>query len=163
MGSGKTVIGKKLAKALDYRFVDLDQEIEKATGVTVTTIFEMEGETGFRAREAGMLAAMTKLPEDQNGLVVATGGGAVLDPINRTRLAANGTVIYLQASPGLIMERTRHDRARPLLQVRDRLDKIRSLVEWRDPLYREVADRVVESGAGTGNMVAKIVADLSNG
>lgn len=151
MGAGKTTVGKKLAKALSFRFVDLDREIEACTGVTIPTIFEIEGETGFRQRES---QALERLQGD--ALVVATGGGVVLDPANRVRMAAGGFVVYLHASAELLHARTRNDKGRPLLQVDDPLARIRDLVEKRDPLYREIADVVVESGAGLNNTVNSI-------
>lgn len=149
MGAGKTTVGRKLAKATQRRFADLDQEIENNTGVSIPTIFEIEGETGFRLREAQALEKMATA----EGMIVATGGGVILNPINRLRMTAAGVVVYLSAPPELLYARTRHDKGRPLLQVADPLARIRSLVEKRDPLYREVADIVVASGAGLGNTV----------
>lgn len=157
MGAGKTTIGKRLAQHLGRPFIDLDQEIEARTGVAVATIFEIEGETGFRARESAVLQAVTV--RDQ--LVVATGGGAVLDPMNRARLSASGWVVYLWAPAELLYARTRHDKNRPLLQVADPLARIRRLLVWRDPLYREIADLVVASGEGVANTVNCIVKALS--
>jgi shikimate kinase len=148
MGAGKTTVGKKLAKSLSLQFVDLDHEIEKNTGVTIPTIFEIEGENGFRRRESQVLERM-----QGNSLIVATGGGVVLNPVNRARMAASGFVVYLHASAELLYARTKNDKGRPLLQVADPLARIRGLVERRDPLYREVADMVVESGAGVNNTV----------
>ncbi len=156
MGAGKTTVGRKLSKAIGWQFVDLDQSIEAATGVSVTTIFEIEGEAGFRLREAQTLK---KLAQSESR-VVATGGGAVLDPVNRVRMSSTGVVVYLHASPELLFERTRHDKSRPLLQVADPLARITSLVEKRDPLYREVADIVVESGAGVNHAVSAVASAL---
>ncbi len=144
MGAGKTTVGKRLARALDRQFVDLDKVIEKSTGVSVTTIFEIEGEAGFRQREVQSLGEAA----GQGNLVVATGGGAVLSPINRTRMQATGYVVYLHAKPELLYERTRHDKGRPLLKVDNPLVRITELVVKRDPLYREIANLVVESNAG---------------
>lgn len=152
MGAGKTTIGRKLSKASGWQFVDLDQVIEKATGVTVATIFEIEGESGFRQREAQALAQMA----DTGNRIVATGGGAVLNPMNRALMAASGLVVYLRAAPALLYERTKHDKSRPLLQVADPLARITRLVEQRDPLYREVADIIIESAAGVNNAVTAI-------
>ena len=152
MGAGKTTVGKRLAKAIGWQFVDLDQYIENATGVSVTTIFEIEGEAGFRQREA---LALKQLATAGN-TVVATGGGVVLGALNRARLGATGIVVYLHASPGLLYERTRHDKSRPLLQVADPLARITSLVEKRDPLYREVADVIIEANSGLNNAVNAI-------
>lgn len=154
MGSGKTTLGRRLAKECQQEFVDLDREIERRTGVTVATIFELEGEGGFRRRETQLLAEFAQA----QGLVVATGGGIVLSPLNRARLLARQGVVYLHAKPNLLYARTRNDRSRPLLQVTDPLARIRQLVEQRDPLYREVADLVVEAGREPGTVVAAIKA-----
>lgn len=152
MGAGKTTVGKKLSKAAGMEFVDLDQVIEKLTGVSVATIFEIEGEAGFRQREAQALQQQSQ----RGPAVVATGGGVVLNPVNRVCMTASGVVVYLHAAPELLYARTKHDKNRPLLQVDDPLARIRTLVERRDPLYREIADIVVESGAGIGNVVLGI-------
>jgi shikimate kinase len=152
MGAGKTTVGKKLAKTLGWAFADLDRVIEKSTGVTVATIFEIEGEAGFRSRESQALFQCGR----EEKQVVATGGGVVLSPQNRACLSAGGLVVYLHAAPELLYERTRHDKGRPLLQVADPLARIRTLVERRDPLYREVADIIAESGAGPGHTVGMI-------
>lgn len=140
MGAGKTTIGRLLAKRLGARFVDSDHEIELRTGVRIPTIFEIEGEEGFRRREAQVIAELTA----QDGLVLATGGGVVLDPANREKLQAGGLVVYLSVPPESLFERLRHDRSRPLLQVGNPLAKLRELHAQRDPLYREIADLVVE-------------------
>lgn len=153
MGAGKTTVGKKLSKQTGYPFVDLDQHIEETTGVSVVTIFEIEGEAGFRQREMRALAYFAEM----GGMIVATGGGVVLNPINRARMQATGLVVYLHASSAMIYTRTRHDKARPLLQVADPLARITQLNERRDPLYREIAYAVVESGAGLSNTVSAIL------
>ncbi|WP_284155412.1 shikimate kinase [Sulfuricystis multivorans] len=152
MGAGKSTLGRRLAAATGREFVDLDREIERRTGVSVATIFEIEGEAGFRLREMQLLAEIVTRP----GLVVATGGGVVLDPLNRARLLASRCVVYLHAEPGLIFARIRHDRSRPLLQVADPLARIRQLVIQRDPLYREVADLVVEAGRDATTIVKEL-------
>ncbi len=149
MGAGKTTVGKKLAKMIGWQFVDLDQNIEKLTGVSVATIFEIEGEAGFRQRESQALAKLAGV----EGQVVATGGGVVLNPMNRACMTASGTVVYLHASPDLLYSRTKHDKGRPLLQVADPQARIATLVERRDPLYREVADAIIEASAGLNNSV----------
>ncbi len=140
MGAGKTTIGRHLARRLKKRFVDCDHEIEARTGVRIPLIFEIEGEPGFRRRESQVLQALTR----EDGVVLATGGGAVLDPENRRRLSETGLVIYLCAPPEELYARTQHDRNRPLLQVADPLGRIRELHALRDPLYREAADIVFE-------------------
>lgn len=142
MGAGKTTLGRRLAAQLNRAFYDSDQVICERTGVSVPTIFEMEGEAGFRAREAAVINELTA----RSGIVLATGGGAVLREENRRRLAARGTVIYLHAAPEILLERTRSDKNRPLLQVADPLAKLRALYHARDPLYRAAADLVVEAG-----------------
>ena len=152
MGSGKTTLGKRLARECNLPFIDLDREIERLTGVTVATIFEIEGETGFRSRESRVLAGVC----DAGGIVVATGGGSVLQPLNRTRMQAAGWIVYLHATANLIYSRTRTDRARPLLQVANPLARIRQLLEQRDPLYREIADLVVESGRDPAAIINEI-------
>ena len=141
MGAGKTSVGKVLARRLGKTFYDCDHEIERATGVKVSVIFEIEGEAGFRQRESRMLAELTR----RRDLVLATGGGAVLSEENRALLANNGLVVYLRATPHDLWQRTRHDRNRPLLQTPDPLAKLAELHTQRDPLYREVASHVVES------------------
>lgn len=143
MGAGKTSVGKLLARRLGKAFRDCDQEIERATGVKVSVIFEIEGEAGFRAREAKALAELVQATD----IVLATGGGAVLSAENRRLLAENGTVVYLRAAPAELMNRTRHDRNRPLLQTADPLARLESLHAERDPLYRGIADIIVDTGS----------------
>jgi shikimate kinase len=157
MGAGKTTIGKALARALGRAFVDCDQELERRTGVTVRMIFELEGEAGFRAREAQLLEELTALP----GVVLATGGGAVLDPANRARLSARGFVIYLRASARDLWFRTRNDRSRPLLQTADPLGRLEALFQVRDPLYTETADLIIDSGRQrSGALIGRILPQL---
>ena len=159
MGAGKTTVGRMSAKRLKSRFVDADHEIEARTGVPIPTIFEIEGEAGFRKRESQVIDDLTQEEE----LVLATGGGAILDPVNRKRLSERGTVIYLFALPEILYERTRMDRGRPLLQVEDRLGKLTSLFQMRDPLYREIAHHTVEVGHTQASQVVKrILQELDN-
>lgn len=142
MGSGKTTMGRVLARHLGKEFVDSDEEIIRRTGVTVPHIFDVEGEAGFRQREA---AAIRELA-GRNNIVLATGGGAVLDGDNRAVLKQSGIVIYLKASTHDLWQRTRHDRNRPLLQTENPYARLVELFQQRDPLYRQVSDIVVQSG-----------------
>ena len=142
MGAGKTTIGRLLARKLNMRFVDTDHEIEARTGATIPWIFEIEGEASFRRREADMIRELT----GQHGIVLATGGGAVLDPANRALLAERGTVVYLRAGINSILQRTAHDKNRPLLQTADPRAKLEELTAQREPLYREVAHLVIDTG-----------------
>ena len=157
MGAGKTTIGRALAKATDKRFFDSDHEIEARTGVRIPTIFEIEGETGFRAREVEVIAELAAMHD----IVLATGGGAVLDPVNRECLKRNGVVIYLRASVNDLYLRTCHDKSRPLLQIADPKAKLQELYEIRDPLYREVADMVVDtSRQSVQQLLSRLLKDL---
>ena len=154
MGAGKTTIGRSLARRLGWHFVDSDHEIEARTGVGIPTIFEIEGEAGFRRRESQVIAELAA----QRGLVVATGGGAVLAQENRDNLRNNGFVVYLDVSPAQLFERTRHDRNRPLLQVADPLARLQALHAQRAPLYREVADLVVDGNRNNPQAVVQLLA-----
>ncbi|MEY4593179.1 MAG: hypothetical protein RIR18_2074 [Pseudomonadota bacterium] len=140
MGAGKTTVGRQLARALGRPFVDSDHEIEARMGVPIPTIFEIEGESGFRKRESQVIADLVQL----RGLVLATGGGAVLNEENRRCMHNNGWVVYLNVPPRQLFERTRTDRSRPLLQVADPLSRLQELHAIRDPLYRESAHIVIE-------------------
>jgi shikimate kinase len=151
MGAGKTTLGRLLARRLKLRFVDADHEIERRCGVGIPVIFEIEGEEGFRMREAQTLAELTEL----EGVVLATGGGAVLSAETRRLLAARGTVVYLRARPEDLYERIRYDKNRPLLATADPLERLRELHASRDPLYREVADVVVDSGRQSVHALAR--------
>lgn len=142
MGAGKTTVGRILSKRYHKTFHDSDHEIESRCGVKIPVIFEIEGEAGFRKREEAAIAELTAL----SNVVLATGGGAILSPTNRELLKSRGMVIYLRGSPEHLYERTRHDRNRPLLQTGNPLAKLRELYQQRDPLYREVADIVVDTG-----------------
>ncbi len=142
MGSGKTTIGRSLAKKLNLRFLDADQQIETRTGASIPLIFEIEGEASFRQREADVIRDLTA----QQGIVLATGGGAVLNETSRQLLRERGTVIYLRASVASILQRTSHDKNRPLLQTADPRAKIETLSRERAPLYQEVAHIIIETG-----------------
>jgi|TARA_R110002050_G_scaffold111825_2_gene225830 shikimate kinase len=141
MGSGKSTIGRQLAKKLHRKFFDSDREIEKRTGVSISWIFEMEGEEGFREREQKVIDELSAM----DNIVMATGGGAVLAEANRRNLA-RGKVVYLAATAEQLYRRTSRDTSRPLLQVGDRRQQIKQLMAQRDPLYREVADVVLQTG-----------------
>lgn len=142
MGAGKTTIGRQLARRLGRKFYDSDHEIVERTGVPIPTIFEIEGEAGFRKREQQTIAELSELQD----IVMATGGGVVLDPENRRCLRDSGWVVYLNVPPLQLYQRTRNDRNRPLLQVEDPLARLESLHAERDPLYRETANLVIEGG-----------------
>ena len=143
MGAGKTSVGRILAKRLNKVFYDSDHVIEDRTGVKIPVIFEIEGEPGFRHRESAVLDELTALDD----VVLATGGGAVLAQENRERLRARGTVVYLRASVKDLLNRTRHDKNRPLLQTADPRARLNELYEMRDPLYREVAHVTIDTGS----------------
>jgi len=143
-GAGKSTLGRQLARRLRKPFVDADTELEKRLGVSIATIFEIEGESGFRDREQDVIADLTAM----EGVVLSTGGGAVIRPDNRMRLRDNGTVIYLHAEPVTLWARLRHSRNRPLLQTADPLARLAELYRQRDALYRETATHVVESDRG---------------
>jgi 3-dehydroquinate synthase len=142
MGSGKTTVGRALAKRMGMPFVDADHEIESRTGTTISMIFEIEGEAGFRRREAEVIRDLTA----RQGVVLATGGGAILDPQNREYLKTRGTVVYLRASVNSILHRTSMDKSRPLLQTADPRKTIEELAKQREPLYREVAHITIDTG-----------------
>jgi len=155
MGAGKTTIGRQLARKLGKRFVDSDHEIEARTGASIPWIFEIEGEASFRRREADMIRELS----GHSGLVLATGGGAVLNPASRALLAERGTVIYLRASIGSILQRTSHDKNRPLLQTADPRSKLEELLAQRDPLYREIADLVIDTGRPNVQSMVQTILD----
>jgi len=155
MGAGKTTVGRLLARRLKLRFLDSDHEIERRCGAAVPLIFDIEGEAGFRARESAVLAELTAL----EGVVLATGGGAVLAEDNRRRLSASGAVVYLRAQPEDLYERVRQDRNRPLLATADPLGRLRSLYLERDPLYRSVADLVVDTGRQSVQTLVRTLID----
>lgn len=153
MGAGKTSVGRMLAKRTNRVFYDSDAEIERATGVKIPVIFDIEGESGFRAREEKVIERLSAM----NDIVLATGGGAILSPANRACLRQHGCVIYLRATAEDLWRRTRHDRNRPLLQTTNPLAKLKELHAQRDPLYSEAADLIVDTGAqSVGTLTTQI-------
>jgi shikimate kinase len=156
MGAGNSTVGKLLARRCGFEFIDCDRELEARSGVSIATIFELEGEDGFRRREAALIDELTQRPRT----VLATGGGAVLGEENRRCLHERGLVIYLRASADEIVRRTQKDRARPLLQTSDRRGRITELLAEREVLYEQIAHITVHSNAGNPNrLVARILQD----
>lgn len=145
MGAGKSTIGRHLAAVTGKRFLDTDKEIERNTGAEIDLIFELEGEPGFRKRESRVLEQLAAM----KGIVLATGGGAILEPDNRALLKHEGIVVYLTAAPEILVKRTARDKKRPLLQTDDRLTRIRELLNDREPIYRELADVIIDTGRCT--------------
>ena len=153
MGAGKTTVGRSLAQRTGLSFVDSDQEIERRCSMSVSEVFAAEGEAAFRDREQQVIDELTR----QDGVVLATGGGAVLREANRRALHERGTVVYLRASPEELAHRTRHDRSRPLLQTGDPRARLRELYRQRDPLYRQVAHFIIETGRPSPGLLAQLV------
>lgn len=153
MGAGKSTVGRRLAHILKRRFIDCDKEIERRTGVSIPMIFEMEGEAGFREREKTVVAELAC----QAGIVLATGGGAVLDADNRRCLLQNGFVVYLSTSVQEQLRRTGKDTNRPLLQTPDPRRRLEELSQVRDPLYREIADIVVRTDGRQARRVVQTI------
>ena len=156
MGSGKTAVGKHLARLLDRQFYDSDREIERITGVDIPYIFEKEGEMKFRERESEVIDSLTQL----NGIVLATGGGAILAAQNRQYLQARGNVVYLHTSVAQQLERTRHGHHRPLLQTADPEARLREIFAIRLPLYQEIATLTVDTDH---RKVAAVAQDIIHG
>ncbi|HEU4851302.1 MAG TPA: bifunctional shikimate kinase/3-dehydroquinate synthase AroKB [Telluria sp.] len=158
MGAGKTTIGRLLARKLNKRFIDSDHEIEARTGASIPWIFEIEGEASFRRREADVIRDLTS----QDDIILATGGGAILDPGSRALLRERGTVVYLRSTVNSILQRTSHDKNRPLLQTADPRRRLEELQSQREPLYREIAHIVVDTGRpNVQSMVQTILSQLS--
>jgi shikimate kinase len=158
-GAGKTTVGKALAKHLALRFVDADKELVSRTGVSIATIFEIEGEPGFRAREVELISKLVL----ERGIVLATGGGAILDAANRSSLRQHGAVVYLQTGLAELRERTRRDTKRPLLQGDDPESVLSALLQVREPLYNEAAHIVVNaSRENIGKLAQQIIDELSS-
>ena len=155
MGAGKSAVGRQLARLLHLDFVDSDEEIEARTGVDIPFIFEKEGENGFRKREAKVIDDLTR----RDRIVLATGGGAVIDPANRNHLGARGFVIYLHTSVDQQLARTRRGRERPLLEQDDPRAVLEALMEVREPLYREIADLTIDTDGRKVRAVATEILD----
>ena len=153
-GSGKTTVGRQLAQRAGVPFVDLDHRLEHVLGMTIRQFFETEGEARFRERESEVLADVAATP---GGLVLSTGGGAVLREANRTALRAFGAVVYLRAAPEEIFKRVRYDRPRPLLQGGNPMDKLRTLYAQRDSLYRQAAHYIIETGRPTVHTLVNMI------
>ncbi len=151
MGAGKSTIGRQVATLLRMEFEDSDHEIQRRTGVDIPTIFDFEGEEGFRKREKAVIEDLTQ----KDAIVLATGGGAVLDPDNRRNLSSRGYVVYLHCTPEQQYERTARDKNRPLIKTEDPLARLRELMEERDPLYRATADLVVTTEKRSAQSVAR--------
>ena len=159
MGAGKTTIGKQLAQALGMTFGDSDQEIQRRTGVDIPTIFEYEGEEGFRQREQQAIDDLTQVDNQ----VLATGGGAILRAENRQHLSARGIVVFLACSPEQQFERTYRDRNRPLLQTEDPLERLKTLMAEREPLYLSTADYTVSTEGRSAATVANEILERLHG
>ncbi|MCZ6773857.1 MAG: shikimate kinase AroK [Proteobacteria bacterium] len=155
MGAGKTTIGNQLARSLNLDFIDLDQELERRTGASVSLIFDIEGESGFREREKKLIDELTQ----RDRTVLATGGGAVLAADNRQRLSRRGFVVYLKTPLETLVERTRYDTSRPLLHSGDPAATLGEILQVREPLYAEVADLVVDSGKLSVKQVLKMISE----
>jgi shikimate kinase len=155
MGAGKTTIGRQLARILKLEFIDSDHEIEQRAGADIPWIFDIEGEEGFRRRERAMIQELCQ----RRGIVLATGGGAVIDAENRRALAQNGLVVFLEASVDRIFDRTAKNQNRPLLQTENPRERIAQLLAERDPFYREIADIIVDTDRrgvrGTVNFILR--------
>ncbi len=159
MGAGKTTIGRQLAAALQLPFYDSDKAIEEHTGVDIPTIFEYEGEEGFRNREQNMIAELTEI----KGMVLATGGGSVLREQNRQLLKQNGFVVYLQCSVEHILQRTRRDTQRPLLKTENPKERIETLFREREHLYLDCADFKINTGEMQSKAVVKAILKACQG
>ena len=156
MGAGKSTIGKQIAKELRLEFFDADQEIELRTGADIAWIFDVEGEAGFRVREEAVIDALTQ----KQGIILATGGGAILAAGNRKNLASRGTVVYLCATVEQQVKRTARDRRRPLVDHTMPEDSLSNLMAFRDPLYREISDIIIVTDGKSVRTVAQEVIEL---
>ncbi len=153
MGAGKSTIGRNLAKRLEKEFYDSDRVIEERTGVDIATIFEIEGEEGFRNREVQVISELCQL----DNIVLATGGGSILRDENRRNMKKYSQVIYLSTTAELLYSRIRHDKSRPLMQTSNPLETLKSLLKDREPFYKEVSDLVITTGKQKANVIVKRV------
>ena len=151
MGAGKSTIGRNIAKRLNKDFYDSDRVIEERTGVDISTIFEIEGEQGFRDREEQVIEELCKM----KNVVIATGGGSILREVSRKNIRKYGHVVYLQTSAELLYSRIRYDKSRPLMQTKSPLDTLRKLLSDREPLYLELADTVIKTGKQKAGVIVK--------
>ncbi len=159
MGAGKSSVGKRLAKQLNRKFYDCDKVLEERTGVAITTIFELEGEQGFRQRETKILQELVSTESS----VIATGGGVILLDENIKLLSNNSIVVYLSASVNSQIKRTRHDKKRPLLQTQDRHATLQSLAKTRNPIYRKVADIIIDTDTQSiSSSIEQIIKHVNN-
>lgn len=157
MGVGKTTVGSRLAKLIGYEFLDTDNELERRTGVTISHIFELEGEEGFRLRETRLLEEIAK----RNNYVIATGGGSVLSDLNQKTIKQSGQVIYLTASLEFLWERVRYSKKRPLLNTQDPYIRLKQILKQREPIYDCVADHIIQISS-TSEKTANTIAELLN-
>lgn len=155
MGAGKTTVGKRLAKMLKRRFVDCDRELERRTGATISLIFDIEGESGFRLREKRLIDELTLIDD----IVLATGGGAILDTDNRLALQQRGYTVYLHAPLADLLARTRNDNNRPLLNTADREARLKEIVTHREPFYRDTAHLDIDTGAHSLSEIATLIVE----
>jgi len=153
MGAGKSTIGRNLAKLLGKDFYDSDRVIEERTGVDISTIFEIEGEQGFRDREEQVIAELCEM----NNIVLATGGGCILSETNRKNIRKSGHVVYLRTTAELLYSRIRYDKSRPLMQTKSPIETLKKLLNDREPYYMEVADTVMMTGKQKVNLIVKRV------
>lgn len=153
MGAGKSTIGRHLAKQMNKEFYDSDRVIEERTGVDIATIFEIEGESGFRDREEQIIQELCEM----NDIILATGGGSILRSKNRENMKKKGHVVYLRTSAELLYSRIRYDKSRPLMQTESPLDTLKKLLDDREPFYLEVADTVIMTGKQKAALIVKRV------
>jgi shikimate kinase len=158
-GAGKTTVGRSLARSLSLPFIDADRELVERTGVSIATIFEIEGEAGFRRRESALIAELL----GQGGMVLATGGGAILDPANRQLMHNGAIVIYLRATLDALQDRTRKDSARPLLSNGNLKEKLSAMMLAREPLYMETAHLTFDTGRQSPSRLASVIAKSVDG